>query len=557
MGTGKLNLNLLYRANESMDLKLIAIVLFTSLSLPCLAAYSLMKMSLEEKVGQLLMVHFNGEQANDNAKTLVQDTKVGGIIYYNWSNGLNSPEQVQSLSKGLQKLTEANQNPIPLLIATDQEGGVVTRLSNGFTVFPGNKALGETGHPQLAEDAALAMGEELLAVGINMNLAPVVDVNSNPRNPVIGVRSFGEDPETVLVFGKKALDGYKQAGIIAALKHFPGYGEAAVDPHEDLPVVPKSLAELKQAELLPFAHLASSADAIMTAHILVPAFDAENCSTLSEKTLSYLRDAIGFKGIIVADSLVMEGVVKKCRTVDEAAIQALNAGCDLLILGGKLLIGENSRQELTVADVQRIHNAIIQAVKAGRISETRVDQAVERILDLKNRYLASRNEIQNDLTKIINTPAHRSLAQDIASRALKTIKNDPCPITSFREKNICVFAPRILQTSLEQTDLFKIGKSAAPFFFNDVNPAHEEIEAARQQAKTAEVLFICSCNAWKNPSQADLIQSLLALGKPIVLVVTRDPLDASLFPQATLIYQTFSPAAVSIQAALNKLNKKN
>lgn len=254
-----------------MNFKLIPTVLFTSLYLSCFASYSLKEMTLEEKVGQLLMVHFNGEKVNDDAKILVKDTKVGGIIYYNWSNGLHSPEQIQTLSTGLQKLTEANQNPIPLLIAADQEGGVVARLNNGFTKFPGNKALGETFDPNLAEGAALAMGEELQAVGINMNLAPVVDVNSNPRNPVIGVRSFGDEAETVLAFGKKALNGYRQAQIIATLKHFPGYGDVAVDPHEDLPIVRKSKEELERVELLPFAKLASSADAIMTAHILVPA----------------------------------------------------------------------------------------------------------------------------------------------------------------------------------------------------------------------------------------------------------------------------------------------
>lgn len=138
-------------------------------------------MSLEEKVGQILMVHFHGEVANDDAKILVQDAKVGSIIYYNWSNGLISPAQVQGLSAGLQQLAKENRIPIPLLIAADQEGGVVARLQSGFTSFPGNRALGETSDPNLAELSALAMGQELQAVGINMNLAPVVDVNSNPR----------------------------------------------------------------------------------------------------------------------------------------------------------------------------------------------------------------------------------------------------------------------------------------------------------------------------------------------------------------------------------------
>jgi len=540
-----------------MNFKLIATVLFTSLFLSCFASYSLKEMTLEEKVGQLLMVHFNGEEVNDDAKILVQDTKAGGIIYYNWSNGLHSPEQIRTLSTGLQKLTEANQNPIPLLIAADQEGGVVARLNNGFTKFPGNKALGETSDPNLAEGAALAMGEELQAVGINMNLAPVVDVNSNPRNPVIGVRSFGDETETVLAFGKKALSGYRRARIIATLKHFPGYGNVAVDPHEDLPIVRKSKEELERVELLPFAKLASSADAIMTAHILVPALDTENCSTLSEKTLNYLRETIGFKGVIVADSLVMEGVVKKCSTVDEAAIQALKAGCDILILGGKLLIGEHTGFELTVADVQHIHSSIIKAVKTGRISEARVDQAVERVLNLKSRYLISKNnEIQCDLADAINTIAHRTLAQEVASRALKTTENGSDSIASLHKKNISVFVPQLLQNGIDQTTLLKIGKSTDPYFFSNLSPSQDEIETAKQHAKTADVIFICSYNAWKNPSQITLIQSLIDLEKPTVLLVMRDPLDAALFPTANLVFKTFSPSPPSIQAVCDQLKEK-
>lgn len=384
-------------------------------STPCFGANSLSTMTLEEKVGQLLMVHFHGEVANEEARTLIQETKVGGIIYYNWSNGLTSSKQVQALSIGLQKLTKENRAQIPLLIAVDQEGGIITRLDKGFTQFPGNKALGMTDDPTLAEAAALAMGLELKAVGVNMNLAPVVDVNSNPRNPVIGARSFGDNPETVFAFGKMALQGYKKAQIIATLKHFPGYGDVTVDPHEDLPIVRKTQKELEKVELLPFTRLASSADAIMTAHVLVPAFDTENCSTLSEKTLTYLKETIGFKGVIVADSLVMEGVFQKCHTVDEASIQALHAGCDILILGGKLLIGEHTGFELTVADVQRIHGSIVNAIKSGRISEERLNQAVKKILKLKERYLTSKSETQ----QLINTANHRAIAQKIGSLALK------------------------------------------------------------------------------------------------------------------------------------------
>jgi beta-glucosidase-like glycosyl hydrolase len=171
------------------------------------------------------------------------------------------------------------------------------------------------------------------------------------------------------------------------------------------------MEELERTELLPFARLAEKADAIMTAHILVPALDEENCATLSEKTLRYLREKLGFQGVIVSDSLVMGGVLKKCHTVDEAAIQALNAGCDLLILGGKLLVGGQIGLELSVADVRRIHASIVQAVQSGRIAEEKINASVGRILALKKRYLPTKPPAAIDVEK------HRALAEEIAAAA--------------------------------------------------------------------------------------------------------------------------------------------
>jgi beta-N-acetylhexosaminidase len=512
----------------------------------------LKKMTLEEKVGQLFMAHFRGETANVDAKALVQDVKVGGVIYYNWANGLSSPEQVKKLSASLQALSLQNQHPIPLLIAVDQEGGIVARLNQGFTIFPGNKALGMTKDPKLAEKAAFAMGQEMQSVGVNMNLARVVDINSEPRNPVIGIRSFGDSPNLVLDFGAKALNGYKSAHVITSLKHFPGHGDVLVDSHSDLPVNPKSLKELEQSEIAPFAQLGASADTIMTAHILVPAMDPKNCATLSPKILSYLRNKIGFQGPIVADSLTMDGVLKQCKTVNEAAIRAINAGCDILIFGGKKLTGQ-ADQELSVAEVQCIHRSIVDAVKSGRVAEDRLNQAVTKILILKEKHLNSNAAIQPPGG--ILTKKHSILAKEIASKALTVIKKEEIP--SLHQKNVCVLAPHFLRRNMEETKLLNIGKTTDAFFFKDLNPSSREIEAAQMHAKSADVLLVCSYNAWKNPSQEALIQTLSTLGKPVILLVTRDPLDADLFPKADCILSTYSPTTVSLQAASDYLVKIN
>jgi len=502
-------------------------------------AYSAKEMSLEEKVGQILVVQFHGEEANEDAKALVQEMHVGGFIYYTWSNGLTSPAQVKALSAGLQKLTKGPR----LFITTDQEGGIVTRLTQGFTVLPGNKALGMTRKPELAKESAIAIGEELQAVGINMNLSPVVDVNSNPRNPVIGIRSFGDSAAMVIAFGKKALEGYREAGTIACLKHFPGHGHVEVDSHLALPIVHKSKEELMRVELKPFAKLASQADMIMTAHLLMPALDPDNCSTLSKKTVDFLRKDLGFQGVIITDSLAMEGVLKKCGSVDEAAVQALNAGCDILMLGGRQLIGD-SKFELTVSDIRRIHQRLVDAVKSGQISEERLDQAVEKVLELKNKYLVNPSRTGN----AVKMAEHEALSKKIAALSVQIKKNQQM---SFVGKKVVVIAPQLLKESVQQTSLAKMGQT---LFFQGLNPTEAAVAAVIESANTADVIVFCSYNSWKNEAQAKLIQIFLESGKPVVLFAVRDPQDAALFPKAAAILTTFSPTVPSIQAACDRLS---
>lgn len=346
-------------------------------------------LTLPEKVGQLMMVSFHGEVANTKAQRLIQELHIGGIIYYNWANGLTTLEQVQKLSTGIQKLAHQTRSKVPLLIAVDQEGGRVVRCP--ITEFPGNQALGLTNRPELAEVSARTIGTELAAIGVNTNLAPVVDINSNSLNPIIGSRSFGDTADIVTTFGRQALQGYHTAGIITTLKHFPGHGDTNTDSHLDLPVVHKSLQELQITELYPFAQLASQTDLIMTAHILAPALDPNYCTTLSRKTINYLRAQLNFQGIIITDSLVMAGVLKQVdQSVAEAAIQALSAGHDIVLLGGAQLHGTSITNELTLTDLKQIQQAIIQAVLSGRIPETQIDQSVQRILNLKQKYLTGR-----------------------------------------------------------------------------------------------------------------------------------------------------------------------
>lgn len=518
-------------------MKLSVIFLFVISS--CFASPTISDLTLEEKVGQILITHFKGDSLNAEAKVLIEDLHVGGIIYYNWANDLSSPNQVSELSSNLQMLAK-----IPLLIATDQEGGLVARLSKGFTIFPGNKALGVTGQLELAEECAFAMGQEMLSVGINMNLAPVVDINNNPRNPVIGIRSFGDSSETVTAFAKKALQGYHRAGVMTSLKHFPGHGDVISDSHEELPIIKKTKEELQKLEFIPFASLAQNSDTVMTAHVMIPSLDAYNCATLSKPILDILRLEMNFKGVILSDSLVMEALLKNGASIKDIAIQAFNAGCDMLILGGKQLIGTRLNYELTIKDIYEIHQSLVEAVKSGLISQTRLNESVERILRLKSKYsplLASQT----------TRKSHEDLAKKIATLALRVKGNSS--LSLLKGKQLSIFAPAIIEDVIKQTPFLTIGNTSSSLFFKTLNPSSEEILSALSTAQKSDAIIFCSYNAWQNPTQTTLIDSLLKTKKPLILVVLRDPLDAELFPSAELTLITYSPTIPSIEAAYNYL----
>lgn len=346
---------------------------------------SINSLSLEEKIGQMLFVHFHGTSFNEEARQFIELIHVSGFVYYNWSNPFKNREEVKTLNSSLQKKAKATYN-IPLFIAVDQEGGPVIRLKEGFTLFPSQQEIATHYNLNYAKGSAYITGQELLSVGVNTNFAPVVDVNNNPLNPIIGPRAFSHDPLTVTAFAKEALLGYRAAGVLATLKHFPGHGDVIVDSHITLPIVNKSLAELESCELYPYKELHPYADMIMTAHLLMPSLDPIYCATLSKSILQdLLRKSLGFKGLIISDSLIMDGLIKQASSIEEAAILAIDAGCDMLILGGKLLDKE-SKNELTIEDVTRIHQTLVQAVISGRLSQKQIDDSVQKILEIKEKY---------------------------------------------------------------------------------------------------------------------------------------------------------------------------
>jgi len=515
----------------------VALSSFFFLSFVLANTVSLQEMTLEEKVGQLFVVSFKGRECNEDAIALVQRIGVGGVIYYTWANDLSSSRQIFTLSADLQKRTK-----IPLLILTDQEGGIVTRLQGEeFTLFPGNKALAMTGDPFFAKESSWVIGKELKSVGINGNLAPVVDVNSNLRNPIIGIRSFGEEVSTVIDFAKAALEGYQKAEVISCIKHFPGHGDVEVDSHAALPILMKSKKELDKVELAPFAAVAQKADMVMTAHLMVPSIDPKYCATTSKPILDILRNEIGFKGVIITDSLTMEGVLHNSGSLEQAAVDALHAGCDILLFGGKKLIG-NVDQEITIAEITSVYQRIINAVQSGEISTQRLDEAVERILTLKNKYPLQ------PLSYLPESPCHE-LAYKIASLALEVSEKNAIIDSS----HIAIIAPSLAQKTLENFTSKLEPKQVITFFFTALTPTVEEQQKAYEIAKSVDQILFFSYNAWKNKSQEELLRSIASFSKPITHVILRDSLDETLLDSSSSVIKTFGPTRPSLEAVCDRI----
>src|SRR2546421_4319209 len=333
-------------------------------------------MTLEEQIGQVLMVGFWGDTPSQEVIDLISRYHVGNVLLF--SRNVREAGQVLELTASLQAMAKEAGQRYPLFIAIDQENGIVQRLGEAATIFPGNMALGAIGSNEIAFKVALATGRELQALGINMNLAPVVDVNNNAANPVIGVRSFGEDAQQVARLGAAMVKGYAAAGILSCLKHFPGHGDTAVDSHLALPLIPYDLERLEALELVPFrGGIEAGAECVMIAHVSFPALTEQNMlpATLSPAIVQgLLREKLGFSGVILSDCMEMRAISDTFGT-ERAAVTALQAGIDLVLVSHIY-----TRQRGSI-------EAILAAVEAHELSPQAIQQAAERVLRLKARYL--------------------------------------------------------------------------------------------------------------------------------------------------------------------------
>ena len=507
------------------------------------AQETLARMTLEQKVGQVFMLGFVGTTLTDENRALIQGLHLGGVTLF--ARNVDDGTQVAKLDRDLQAIAD----PVPLFISADQEGGLVVRVTDGATIFPGNMAVGATGDPFLARRVAEASASELLAMGINMSLAPVVDVNTNPLNPVIGVRSFGSDVDLVSRFGTETINGLQSSGVSAVAKHFPGHGDTSVDSHRDLPVVPHPLERLEALEFRPFqAAMQSGVDGIMTAHLYLPAIEPQPDlpATLSSTVLTgLLRERLGYQGLILTDALDMEAI-KKGRPAAEAAIQAFEAGADMLLIAG---ITPDDRRHLGEGPP-----ALLAAVQSGRISEARLDASVSRILEAKvRRGLLGGAPPQIDVS-VLNSPEHRALALDVARRAV-TLLRDASALLPLRsnQRILVVEAPSptrsdVVDDQLASTLLDAV-KQFAPSAIG-VSPRNA-VDAAR--SADVDVVVLGTFDLAQSQSQQDLADALVATGKPVVGISLRGPYDAAVATQIGTYLTVYGDRPVHLEAAAEAL----
>ncbi|MDX3190973.1 glycoside hydrolase family 3 N-terminal domain-containing protein [Streptomyces sp. MN03-5084-2B] len=497
------------------------------------ATQALRGLTLEQKVGQLFVTWVNGKTADevnpknqtdfgvDTPAQVIEKYHLGGVIYFDNAtrDNFDNPVQVAKLSNGLQKAAVTSGAHIPLQIAADQEGGTVTRMGAPATEFPNAMAISAGRDTNRATQAATILGRELRAVGINQDFAPDSDVNSNPVNPVIGVRSFSGQPGLASDFVTAEVKGFRKS-VAATAKHFPGHGAAPTDSHTGLPRIDSTEAQWRATDVPPFkAAIAAGIDSIMTAHIQFPSLDPSlEPATLSQPIVTgKLRDELGYQGVIITDSLEMEGV-RKLHGDAEIPVLALKAGVDQLLMPVHL--------ELAI-------NSVLAAVKSGDIPMRRIDQSVLRVLKLKFKsgMLFSPFVSPDRVMKVVGTPANLATAQDIADRGITAIANDAGLLPLKQKPATTLVTGWGVSTTATLAQKLTAHGTAATAYQTGQIPTDAQIAQAVAQAQTADLVVVLTNNIATYPLQTKLLDALQATGKPVVAVAAQIPYDAG-YPSA-------------------------
>lgn len=496
-------------------------------------------MTLQEMIGQRLMTGFPGTEMSDEFRQAVHTYKIGNVILF--KENVESCQQLKKLCEDIQELVR-RETGHSAFIAIDQEGGVVSRLQEDGVNIPGAMALGATENPENAYHATKLIGRELRFLGPNFNFAPTVDVNSNPHNPVIGVRSYGDDPRKVGQFAAQAVRGYSDGGVLCTAKHFPGHGDTNQDSHLALPCVDKSLEELEQVELVPFrAAVDAGIGAVMTAHILFPQLEPEKVpATMSRRILQgILRQKLGFRGIIVSDCMQMQAIASHYGTV-EGTLAAFRAGVDLVeITHNATLCGQAAQ-------------AALEAAQNGQLDLTEMEQSVERILQAKARWAEGTTD-SFDFGK-----ARRESFALLESTI--TQLNRPEEI-SLGDSPLCIGCPTYrvsLVGNLDNEDENPFGQQMAKELGGTAaamsqDPDEAQIQALISRAKEHSSAVVGTYNGHLRSGQLKLVRELAQAGVPTVAVALRNPYDLRELPQSVWAIAAYEYSPESIRAVAKVL----
>jgi beta-N-acetylhexosaminidase len=353
-------------------------------------------MTLNEKIGQMVMVGLDGYAIDDSARMMIESYYVGGFVLF--GHNIKSSEQLLNLINSLKKSNSKNKTP--LFLSVDEEGGRVSRMHDEFKKLPANKTIAKVNSVEFSYKIGSILAEEVKSFGFNMNFAPVLDINSNPQNPVIGDRSFGSDEKIVSELGVQTMKGIQAGGVISVIKHFPGHGDTSIDSHVNLPFLDNDMDRLKSFELVPFkGAIQNQADAVMVAHILLNKIDPQNPASISKIIITdLLRKQLNFNGLIITDDMTMGAIVKN-YDIGDASVKSINAGSDIV------LVCHGYDNGIAAID------ALKKAVQNGIISEDRINESVYRILKLKHRYRLTNSiidsidieKINNRISQVLNT----------------------------------------------------------------------------------------------------------------------------------------------------------
>lgn len=495
-----------------------------------------MEMSLERMIGQRMVVGFPGYEIPDELRALVREHYVGNIILF--AENIRDNAQLKRLCGELQALVRA-ETGFPAFITIDQEGGVVSRLSADAAVVPSAMCVSSTGAPKNAYIAGLITGRELNALGVNFDLAPVMDVNSNPHNPAIGVRSYGDTPETVGRYGAEMIRGLTEGGVLSCAKHFPGHGDTALDSHLSLPRVDKTLEELEGCELKAFrAAIEAGVPAVMTTHILFPQLEPEGVpATMSRRIITgVLKERLGFQGLVVSDCMMMQAIQRYFGTVN-GVVAAACAGVDMMFTSHSI---DYARQSC---------EALKEAVQSGRLPMEEMRASAEKIL----RYKQALRPASED-SGIVGCGEHRAEVRRMMEAGLALVCGTLPPLGASPLFLGChPFRPTIASNPEDESVSFPrtmqamLGGTAIP---TPADPTEAEIEAVLEQAHGHSAIVVGTYNGHIKRGQLRLVEAASKLGAPVVCVALRNPYDLLQLPEgvaglAAFEYDDLSMAAVA------------